>query len=236
MVLSIASAASAQTLYNNLPPAVTIGNYYDIAGGNQPDAGPLYNSFSTGSSNVLLTDVKVYLERMAAPLGAFNMALWTSLGDYPNTEIQGLGAMNDTAVSTSGGVYDFPVNPGVQLTANTRYFIELYATNSGAEAVSTYWASTDSTSGTGNVGGEYNCFEGFFNFETPASVRGARPHGTTGLGCFSNTEANDPFIMEVTAGPQSTASAPDLTLPGMAVLSILLAVSAILLQRRQALR
>lgn len=143
-----ATAASAQTtLYNNLN--ATIGNYYPITGPNQPDAGPLYNSFSTGSSALQLTDVKVNLELMDAPEGTVNMALFSNSGNYPGSVIQVIGSISDSAVSFSGGVYDFPVSPNVPLTANTRYFIGLYPTKPGNVGTSTDWASTDSTAGSG---------------------------------------------------------------------------------------
>jgi hypothetical protein len=62
---------------------------------------------------------------MTAPFGSFTIALDASSGNYPSTKIQVLGTLNDTAVSSNGGIYDFPVNPGIPLTANTRYFITL---------------------------------------------------------------------------------------------------------------
>jgi hypothetical protein len=66
------------------------------------------------------------------------MGLDAKLGKLPPTQIQALGTLSDTAVSTNGGVYDFLVNPGVPLTANTRYFITLYANHTGSDTTSPY--------------------------------------------------------------------------------------------------
>jgi hypothetical protein len=229
-----AFAAHAQTaLDSNL--TATIGNYYPIAGDVQPIAGPLANSFSTGSASGVLTDVKVYLERMADPFGSFTMALYASSGNYPSTRIQVLGTLEDASVSANGGIYDFPVIPGLPLTANTRYFIALSANHTGSEATSTYWATTESTAGAGKIAAEYNCFEGFFRSKSQPNIRiGLLPHGETSLGCFPNSSVNDSFLMSVTVSPSAApavSAPPRLPLPTTAF-TLLMAASAALFLRR----
>ena len=135
----------------------------------------LSNSFDTDSTGWLLTDVKV------THGGAFRQlhhGACCERGSYPATRIQALGTWSDTAVSANGGVYDFRVNPGVSLNANIRYFITLCANNSGSDAASTYWATTDSTSGTRNIAAESNCFRRISCSQTepecPPRLAGAR--------------------------------------------------------------
>lgn len=209
--------------YNNLN--ADIGNWYFVD--SIEGDGPLYNSFSTGSTGLVLNDVKVYLDLDDEVSGNFTAGLYANTSsNKPGALIKTLGTFNDRATPADGDVFDVPVNPGISLNANTRYWIGMTSTDGS----STQWASTDETSGTGNISSEYNCrtaFEG----ETGASAhpRGQKRHGgRSSFQCFSN--AVDPFLMEVTANPP--AAVPDLSLTGMALLSLLLAASAVVLLRR----
>jgi len=209
----VASAASAQTvLYNNL--SSPIDYYYPI--------GPIYNSFSTGSTGLVLSDVKLNLEFLdGAPTG-FSVGLYADSSATPGTLIQSLGSMSDSAISGNGAVYDFPVSPGVSLAANTRYWIGLTTSNGS----NTGWATTDSTSGTG-VLGAWTCFDYVLTSATTRPT--AKPRGFP-VGCFQNTAGS--FIMEVTATAPAAATAPALSFSGMLVLTLLLAASAALFLRR----
>jgi len=82
-----------------------------------------------------------------------------------------------------------------------------------------FWASTTSTSGSGNIGNEYFCYSQVVG-ETSAS-RGPNPRGISRRE-VCNSNATDPFLMQVTASAPAL-TVPDLSLTGMAVLSILLA-------------
>jgi hypothetical protein len=214
------SAASAQTvLYGNLN--ATINGYTGV--------GPVFNSFSTGSAALNLTDVKVVMESNHSIGGTFSVGLYADNSTYPGNLISTLGSLNDSTLATvPGGTYDFTVNPGIALTANTRYWIGMVA--SGGGTISSSWATTNSSNGTGNIGNEYSCQLAENNRLTSV---GPQPHGAAvSLQCTSNTV--DPFIMQVTASAPAvaTAQAPALSFTGITVLAILLAASAVIFLRR----
>jgi hypothetical protein len=147
----------------------------------------------------------------------------------PGAQIRVLGTIQDTSVVSEGAAVDLPVNPGVTLSPNTRYWITL----SSNQQTSIQWVATDSTSGTGNIPNEFFCFYGFKQLPTkrPASPTA---HGQPlSLGCFSNSVAVDPFLMQVNASQVSVpVSAPDLSFTGMTLLTRLLAASAAVFLRR----
>jgi len=225
-VALLASGANAQTvLYGNLSDH--INGYTGI--------GPLYNSFSTGSAALLLTDVKVWVElTRSGTTGSFTVALYADNNTFPGTQLATIGSMNDTSIATSPGqVYDFPVSPGVALTPNTRYWIGM--TQSGATATSTGWAFTGSTAGTGNIANEFSCDLEETSAETSTiNRRSLRAHGgPEALTCNPN---GTPDLMQVTASPSTTpppaATVPTLSFTGVTVLGLLLAASAVLFLRR----
>ena len=226
-VALLASGAHAQTvLYGNLSDQ--INGYTGI--------GPLYNSFSTGSAALLLTDVKVWVElTRSGTTGSFTIALYADNNIFPGTQLATIGSMNDTSISMSPGqVYDFPVSPGVALTPNTRYWIGM--TQSGATTTSTAWAFTGSTAGTGNIANEFSCDLEETSRETSTiNRRSLRAHGGTEvLTCNPN---GTPDLMQVTASPSTTppaATVPTLSFTGATVLALLLAASAVLFLRRSA--
>jgi hypothetical protein len=221
----MAFTANAQTvLYGNLN--ATIGTYFQVS-----SKGPLYNSFSTGTAGLLLTDVKVYLDLADSPIGTVTVGLFSDSSIFPGSQIKVLATINDSSVVSNGGVFDIPVNPGIALAANTRYWIGMTASGSAIQ-----WASTFTTTGTGNIANEYNCsavISGGGGQTGSTSPRSARPHGTISTtACFSNV--NDPFLMQVTAGaaPASAAAVPALSFYGMTLLTLLLAASAVIFMRR----
>jgi hypothetical protein len=211
--LSIAAANAQTVLFGNLNSSVK--GYFPI--------GPIYASFSTGSSAVNLTDVKLQLEFLdGAPMG-FSVGLYADSSTTPGGLIETIGSMNDSAISGNGAAYDFPVSPGIALAVNTRYWIGLSANN--GEGSNTGWALTGSTSGTGDISSEFYCIE--LPQQTSEDRHSARPRGIPN-GCYPNT--NDPFVMQVTATPIATV--PTLSFTGITLLSLLLAASAATFLRR----
>jgi hypothetical protein len=160
-------------------------------------AEPLGGSFTNPSASTLV-DVKITLAntdlsaggggadakykhppmarlRPRAPaLGSITVALYSSTAGNPPaplSQIAVLGTLNDTSLTSSPTVYDFPV-PNIPLAAGTRYWIRLSTSNSNIA----YWA-WGPDAGTG-VTTEY-----FYN----------------GTGAHPNS--GEPFLMEVTVGP-----------------------------------
>jgi hypothetical protein len=216
-VAAFSSAANAQTvLYDNHQDAITA--YYSV--GSQ---GPLYNSFSTGSSTALLTDVKLSLETLSG-VGSTSMTvgLYADSSSFPGAQIQVIGTLNVGAP----GLYDFPVNPAISLNANTRYWIGV----SGPGNSIAGWAWTGNTSGTGNIANEFYCYSSVVSRPTAVPGRPQARGASVSFGCYSNGETQDPFLMTVTAG--SAAAAPALSFTGITVLALLLAASAVLFLRR----
>lgn len=219
----LASAAHAQTvLYGNLN--ATIGTYYAVEG-----QGPLYNSFSTGSTSVLLTDVKVYLQLEDDPVNGVTVALYADSNSSPGAQIKALGSLSDSTI-VSPGVFDVPVNPGVTLSPNKRYWIGMSV--SGQSEIA--WASTNSTGGTGNIANEYNCYWGYFSRPTQTPTKPLAHGEPISFQCFSNSVSQDPFLMQVTATAVTPLNVPDLSFTGMTLLTLLLAACAAVFLNRSA--
>jgi hypothetical protein len=205
----LATALNAQTvLYDNL--GASNDAYYSVAG-----SGPLSNSFSTGATSVVLSDLKLFLDLGDEGSGGVTVTLSSDSNNTPGAQIRVLGTIQDTSVVSEGAAVDLPVNPGVTLSPNTRYWITL----SSNQQTSIQWVATDSTS-----------------VKQLPTKRPASPtaHGQPlSLGCFSNSVAVDPFLMQVNASQVSVpVSAPDLSFTGMTLLTLLLAASAAVFLRR----
>lgn len=125
--------------------------------------GPLADSFSTGGTSITLTDVKVDLGTGFLDPSA-TVSLLGDNSTSPGSLISTLGNVN---VSGAATVYDLS-GLSLSLAANTRYWIEVSATDS-----SIIWPWSTDTSGTG-VGSEYFYYQN---------------------GVFPNTEG--PYLMEV---------------------------------------
>ena len=208
------SAVYGQTvLFNDLSD--TVSTYYP--------AGPIYESFSTGSTAAQLTQVQVVLGLEDSPSGTFTFALYADSSATPGGLIQTIATEPDSYIATQGGTYTFSVSPTIALTANTRYWIGLTGSDSEAE-----WANTNSNSGSG-VSGQYTCF--LYQLVVNHPSPNLRSHLIED-GCYQNVV--DPFLMSVTATTQAVASAPALSFGGMLALSLMLAASAALLLRRSA--
>jgi len=214
-VALICSAANAQTVvFGNLN--APLKGYLGI--------GPLYASFSTGSSATALTDVQLNLEFLDGDGAGFSVGLYADSNTTPGNLIQTIGSMTDSSISDSGATYNFPVSPGIALAANTRYWIGL-SSDSGSN---TGWEVTGSSAGTGAIASEFYCVE--IPQPQPRHASRPQPRGIPN-GCYPNT--TDPFVMQVTVTPQtSTPSAPALSFTGIMLLSLLLAASAATFLRR----
>ena len=219
-----ASAANAQVvLYGNL--SATIADYAGV-----DYQGPRYNSFSTGSSPVTLTDVKLNLDLLDGPRGSMTVGLYSDSSHTPGTLLTVIGTLDDHLIAEHGGVSDFPVSPGFALTANTRYWIGVSTSNASLAG----WATTEDTAGTGNIGNEYSCYT--IQVQLPG-IRSLRPAASTGGGtqlvCSQNID--DPYLMEITGTvPHSVPALSTWGMFGTALL--LMACSACMIRGAQRVR
>jgi hypothetical protein len=176
------------TLYNNL--SATPSESFDVRGN-----GPLADSFSTGSSAVNLSDVKLLLESDSfTSTGSITVTLNKDSSTSPGGVLTTIGTFNNSSLSRSPTAIDFPTS--YSLAANTRYWIEVSASNDSSAA----WEVSTDTSGVG-VANEYN---------------------SNSQGVFPNTGIS-PFQMEVTAQTAATGvpEPSTLTLLGLGSLGLL---------------
>ncbi len=171
-IFSFENAADAGVIYNNLPPVTSIGGTDPIA-----VDGPSYNSFSTGSSVAVLTDVKMLLQRSLGTASHFTVTLLSDSSKSPGAFIKTLGNFNDSDLSLSASVYDISVNSYV-LAANTRYWIELNSVSGATSVVE--WNYASSSAGVG-VSNEYWAY-------SPGGV----------LTVYANADSSTPYQMSVT--------------------------------------
>ncbi len=119
--LAVAPAARATTvtLFNNLGDTPTGA---DSVASNTT----LAQSFSTGSSAVTFTDLKLLLDATTpADGGATLVYLLADNAASPGAQLDTLGNILDSSLGTSPTTVDLSVSPGISLAANTRYWIEL---------------------------------------------------------------------------------------------------------------
>jgi hypothetical protein len=153
--LATAANAGPVTLFDNIG-----ADYINNGGVDQIDTtlgiGPLADSFSTGGSSVLLTDLKLLLvvEGTPNPNATVTITLNSDNATAPGAVLTTIGTISDSSIPVGppGAVFDFPV-ASFALAANTRYWIQL-STNDGSSA---FWTWSLDTSGTG-VANEF-----FFN-------------------------------------------------------------------------
>src|SRR5581483_1865519 len=141
--------------------------------------GPLYESFSTGSNAVSLTDVVVKLAAVAtskdaaAPRGSahagaqaaslqprsngsITVALYSDSYTRPGALLITLGTVSDATLATSqNSNFDFPLLTPYALQANTRYWIGFSTTNGSTAGLA--WTNDDTGPGAAS---EYNYFQG----------------------------------------------------------------------------
>ena len=132
--------------------------------------GPLYASFSTGSSPVALSDVMAKLTAgQGAPGGSITVGLYSDAGLRPGSLLVQIAALTDSSISPAGYTnFDFPVSPAFQLKAKTRYWIGFLSVNQTVA----HLAWSDDNSGPG-VSTEYNIFKGalYPNSQGPYQLR-----------------------------------------------------------------
>jgi hypothetical protein len=122
--------------------------------------GPLYDSFSTGASAVILTDLQLLLSATNnADGGSVSVGLYGDNSTSPGALIASLGTILDSALGSSLSVIDLS-GLSAYLVAGTRYWIGLSSSQSSAE-----WSWSYDTSGTG-VSAEY-----FANWGMTGGVR-----------------------------------------------------------------
>lgn len=114
--------------------------------------GPLADSFSTGANaGLVLTQVTALLKSDNAQIvGDVLVSLHADSATGPGALIATLGTLSSAAVSTADfAAYTFKPAAGVQLAANTTYWVQLEAV--GANAVE--WSWSQDLSGPGVAGG-----------------------------------------------------------------------------------
>jgi hypothetical protein len=139
--LFVVGAAGAVDLYNNLG-AVTYSS------DSVSSYGPLADSFSTGAVGFNLADVKVLLSGSSSP-GSISVDLYSSdSSPMPATLLRNIGALSDTALSSSPSVVDFSLASSYLLSANTRYWVMISSTSYSYATWA--WAVDDSGTGVAN--------------------------------------------------------------------------------------
>ena len=122
--------------------------------------GPLADSFSTGAqATLVLTQVTALLKNDSADIvGDLRVSLHADSANGPGALLATLGTLSSAAVSTSDfAAYTFKPAGGVQLAANTTYWIELAATSPNAIE----WSWSQTLGGPGVAGGaNYNALFG----------------------------------------------------------------------------
>ena len=146
----VPNGASAGTvLYNNVFSSVSNSyyTYYPSAGEDSvSSAGPLYDSFSTGSASYIWIDVTVLFSDTTTESGQFEFLLLSDNSNSPGSVIAQSGFLPDVLC----GPCTYGVSGAVSLAANSRYWIEL--SSNGSSQFS--WYFEPNNDGTG-VAGEY---------------------------------------------------------------------------------
>ena len=136
--------------------ATTVDLFNSIAGSTPSNAdvvetnGPLYASFSTGGGTAVLNELQFVLIASGAT-GSVDVSLFSSnesTSPYPTplALIAGLGTIPSI---TTDGYHTYSLTGLSQsLAANTRYWVELTATDGGFAQ----WAYTENTAGIGVIG------------------------------------------------------------------------------------
>ncbi len=146
------SATASTVLYDNLPAS---------SSGTAPansSWGPLYDSFSTGSSSLSTIALTLMLDATTpSDGGTFTISLLTDSGNSPGTKFATTGSLPDSDLSTT--LNPFSVGAALSLAADTLYWVELSSTGS------VNWSYSTDTSGLG-VANEY-----FANYGGTGTVR-----------------------------------------------------------------
>jgi hypothetical protein len=114
-----------------------------------------YNSFSTGASDVTLSDVWLRLELTGDPAGTAVVGLYQDADGAPGTLYATLATINDSDIVAYPSWQEFHITPdSVLLSANTRYWVGLTTSDQGNIA----WTAPmlETLDGTTGVNGEYH--------------------------------------------------------------------------------
>ena len=138
------SHASATTLYDNLSAASALADPAGIPQGLSAPFGPLYDSFSTGTTSFSLDRVTLFIQGDPSSAGAFNVSVLNDNSTTPGSSIFTSPLFSDSVLSASLSPFTVSFSP-ILLSANTRYWIELAAANTS----SVLWSWTMDASGPG---------------------------------------------------------------------------------------
>jgi hypothetical protein len=160
LALSANPARADTILYNSFSgaPDLSLGTFPIGLVGSSGAGGPEGDSFSTGASPFVLTDVVLTLEGVTDS-ASFNVSLFNdnnttcvpSCSGGPLTLLDAIATVSDNSLSTSLANYDFSLAVPQTLTANTRYWIIASSSNGSG----TLWSYTADLSGAG-VAGEFD--------------------------------------------------------------------------------
>jgi len=187
--LALSLAAHASTLLDNVnnTPGTVLGTF-PIG-----SEGPEGDSFSTGSSTFMVTQVALKLQGVQDG-ETFNISLYSDNATSctaipvctggPLAPLYSIATMDDNSLSTALTNYVFVLATPQTLAANTRYWIIASSTNNSQ----TLWSYTEDLSGTG-ITGEFN-----------TDIGGPLPNADL-TGCLTGpggTNSCTPFQLQVT--------------------------------------
>lgn len=164
LLLGVSQPVRADILYNNLsnaPGGTVVGTFPIATFPPAPGAGPEGDSFSTGSSPFLLTEVVLALQGVQDS-DSFSVTLYSDNNTSctagpvctggPLTALYTIASnVSDNSLSTSIADDAFSLATPQTLAANTRYWIIASSTNGSG----TLWSYTEDLSGVG-VTGQFN--------------------------------------------------------------------------------
>ena len=148
------SRASADVLFDNTGSSPS--------GSGDAISNTLYASFSVGSAPEMLTSITLALFGNASPPtvsdgGAISVTLYSDASTSPNSALDYLGTINDSAVTSTDGnnptLIALSQSTPYLLNADSRYWVQL-ADYGNPTPTSAMWASDIDGSGT-NVAGEF---------------------------------------------------------------------------------
>jgi hypothetical protein len=207
--IALSLAAHADTLFDNLNniPGTVLGTFPIGADGPEGD------SFSTGSSPFMVTQVALKLQGVQDG-ESFNISLYSDNATSctsvpvctggPLAPLYSIVTMDDDSLSTTLTNYVFVLGTPQTLAANTRYWIIASSANNSQ----TLWSYTEDLSGTG-ITGEFN-----------TDIGGPLPNADL-PGCLTgpnNSNSCTPFQLQVTGS--AVPEPGTFALLGLAILSI----------------
>ena len=150
-LLPVGFNAVADTLHDSLTAATAVSAGYNLV--SDANFGPLAESFSTGSSDFLLSDIQLALTvNDPSSTGTVTVSLLSDSSTSPGAIIATLGTVNDSALSAyTPATVDFLQATAIDLAANTRYWVEVSASSDSSAG----WSYTADTTGIG-VANEFN--------------------------------------------------------------------------------